>query len=265
MKSRLEIKEALASAFDALGSVAKRERVETYRLVRTAEFIQRMGGSFEGKRVLELGSSLGVNLIGTKQLGARRAVGLDYFVFPESGSNDFYVAPEAFQTLQQAWDTSGVEVIRHNLEDPLPFPDGSFDLVVCNAVIEHVHGIQQLLFHEAFRVLAPGGHFVFTTPNLASLLKRIRFALGRSPNWDIGDYIAQGKNFTGHVREFTVPECTYMLTEAGFKDVHVEAKPGYFKWRWIKMPKKWHVFLFQLLARPFRTLGDLVYASGRKP
>lgn len=264
MKTRTEIEEAFSGAFEALGEAAKRERVEAYRLVRTAEFIQRMGSAYEGKRVLELGSSLGVHLIGSKRLGAARAVGLDYFIFPESGSSDFYVAPDAFASLERAWKGAGVEVIRHDLADPLPFPDGSFDLVVCNAVVEHLHGIHKLLFQEVRRVLAPGGVFVFTTPNIASLLKRVRFLFGRSPNWSIKDYFAQGANFTGHIREFTVPECVFMLGAAGFVHCHVEAKPGYFKWRWLKMPRKWHLFLFQLIARPFRTLGDLVYASGRK-
>jgi|GEM_PF-1184410 len=265
MKTRVEIKGAISEAFNALGDIAKRERVETYRLMRTVEYTERTCGGVSGKRVLELGSSLGVNLISMKHLGAKRAVGLDYFVFPEAGSNDFYIAPDVFQSLQTIWAKERVEVIRHHLGRPLPFEDQSFDLVICNAVIEHLHGIHRLLFHEVQRVLAPAGHFVFTTPNLASLLKRARFLLGRSPNWDIEDYLVQGENFTGHIREFTVAECCHMLMKAGFTDIQVKAAPGYFKWRWLSMPKKWHKFLFQLVARPFRTLGDLVYASGKKP
>jgi ubiquinone/menaquinone biosynthesis C-methylase UbiE len=47
----------------------------------------------------------------------------------------------------------------------LPFCDDSFDLVTANMVLEHL--AQPVgVFTEVARVLAPGGHFVFLTPNL---------------------------------------------------------------------------------------------------
>lgn len=51
----------------------------------------------------------------------------------------------------------------------LPFKDGSFDLVTANMVVEHVGDPTQFL-GDIFRVLRPGGHFVFVTPNLLSPL-----------------------------------------------------------------------------------------------
>ena len=49
----------------------------------------------------------------------------------------------------------------------LPFRDGSFDLVTANMVMEHVHQPERVL-REVRRVLAPGGAFLFHTPNRAS-------------------------------------------------------------------------------------------------
>lgn len=46
----------------------------------------------------------------------------------------------------------------------LPFADGSFDLVISKSVLEHLTHPERVLA-EVARVLAPGGHFVFLTPN----------------------------------------------------------------------------------------------------
>ena len=46
----------------------------------------------------------------------------------------------------------------------LPFADSSFDLVTCSWVLEHL-ATPSAVFADVFRVLKPGGHFVFITPN----------------------------------------------------------------------------------------------------
>jgi ubiquinone/menaquinone biosynthesis C-methylase UbiE len=46
----------------------------------------------------------------------------------------------------------------------LPFDDESFDLVFSRYVLEHVGNPAELL-HEVYRILRPGGMFVFLTPN----------------------------------------------------------------------------------------------------
>ena len=48
-------------------------------------------------------------------------------------------------------------------DQPLPFEDSSFDLVLCAETVEHVRDAQ-LLLSEARRVLRPGGELALTTP-----------------------------------------------------------------------------------------------------
>ncbi len=48
----------------------------------------------------------------------------------------------------------------------LPFADASFDVVSANMVLEHLDRPERV-FAEVRRVLAPGGRFVFVTPNAA--------------------------------------------------------------------------------------------------
>lgn len=46
-----------------------------------------------------------------------------------------------------------------------PIPDDSYDLVVADYVMEHVED-PKLMLQEINRVLRPGGHFLFRTPNI---------------------------------------------------------------------------------------------------
>jgi methionine biosynthesis protein MetW len=57
---------------------------------------------------------------------------------------------------------NGVEFISHNLETPLPFDDRSFDVVVCNDVLEHVE-LKKQLFSEILR--CAGHYVVISLPN----------------------------------------------------------------------------------------------------
>ena len=49
--------------------------------------------------------------------------------------------------------------------EQLPFRDGSFDLVTCNMVVEHLEHPDST-FSELRRVIVPGGRVIFHTPNL---------------------------------------------------------------------------------------------------
>jgi ubiquinone/menaquinone biosynthesis C-methylase UbiE len=48
--------------------------------------------------------------------------------------------------------------------ESMPFPDASFDLVVCDNVLEHISEPAAVL-REVARVLKPGGRFIAKTPN----------------------------------------------------------------------------------------------------
>ncbi len=63
-----------------------------------------------------------------------------------------------------------------NMEQPLPFDDASFDVVVCLEGIEHVVEPHSLI-REICRVVKPGGHIVVSTPNVQSLYSRLEFLL----------------------------------------------------------------------------------------
>lgn len=64
--------------------------------------------------------------------------------------------------------------------EPLPLPEESFDLVVCNQVLEHLKNIYRPL-RELDRVVKTGGHLLIGVPNLAGLYNRALLLAGRQP------------------------------------------------------------------------------------
>jgi methionine biosynthesis protein MetW len=115
----------------------------------------------------------------------------------ESHGIDFF--PSILETAKKR----GVQAIRLDLEkDLFPFPDQSFDVVVCNQVLEHLKQIY-LPLTEMHRVLKPGGHLVISVPNLAAFHNRLLLAVGLQP--------ATIKIMGPHVRSYTLRAFTEFL------------------------------------------------------
>lgn len=68
------------------------------------------------------------------------------------------------------------DVVRRGSLTGLPYPDASFDRVLCLDVLEHLSFADQpRALAELFRVLRPGGELFVTVPNLAHLQSRVHF------------------------------------------------------------------------------------------
>jgi ubiquinone/menaquinone biosynthesis C-methylase UbiE len=63
-----------------------------------------------------------------------------------------------------------IQFIVHDLHEPLPFPDGRFDLVISGLVLEHLRELGGF-FAEAHRVLKPGGRAVVSAMHPAMFLR----------------------------------------------------------------------------------------------
>src|SRR5581483_3094566 len=62
----------------------------------------------------------------------------------------------------------------------LPFPDGTFDFVSCNHVLEHIFRTEKFV-REIRRVLQPQGLAVISVPNTAAWMNRIAFLVAGQP------------------------------------------------------------------------------------
>ena len=78
----------------------------------------------------------------------------------------------------------GVEVDLNGARaEGLPFPDGSFDLVILDNVLEHVDDRARTL-EEIHRVLAPGGILYLVTPKPFAI-----YSLWRDPHYDLAGLV----------------------------------------------------------------------------
>jgi len=102
----------------------------------------------------------------------------------------------------------------------IPIEDGKADLVFALEIIEHLVSPSHLLA-EAFRILAPGGHLLITTPNVARIGNVLKLMVGRS-NFDRLvpiDYEHPEDEWRPHFREYTLSEIEIFLQGVGFEVV----------------------------------------------
>ena len=130
------------------------ERIELFR--------RYVGGP--GRRVLDLGCRDGA--LSLAYAGGNEVVGVD--------ADRDALAEAAKQGIETHWA---------DLDEPLPFDDASFDVVVAGELLEHLRDPRRLV-GEVRRVLRPGGTFVASVPNAYRLKNRLRFLRGRAPEDD---------------------------------------------------------------------------------
>jgi len=178
---------------------------------------QLRGQRAQGSTLLDIGCWDGSRTVTRgRSLGANRLLGVEVYDGP---------AQEASER--------GIDVARIDLEaEPLPFPDGSVDVVVCNQVLEHLKNIW-LPMSEMHRVLRVGGHALLSVPNLGSLHNRVLLAFGRQPT--------SIRVFGPHVRGYTLSEFSNLVERGGAYEIERTRGVGLYP-----IPSPW--------SRPLSTL-----------
>jgi SAM-dependent methyltransferase len=114
---------------------------------------------------------------------------------------------------------------------PLPYPDAAFDLVILCEVAEHLP-TEIPVVAEIGRALAPGGHLVLSTPNVARLHSRWHFLftgthklIRRRTGWDL----SADDLYAYHVNPIDFPLLHTLLHQAGLSVERLDVT--LFKWK----------------------------------
>jgi len=151
-----------------------------------------------GARALDLGCGEGRHVHALYYGAKMHVVGVDLsFDDVVKARQGFEHAPDLDAPDERAFSLSVGNALK------LPFADGSFDLIVCSEVLEHIPDFEQAL-SEITRILKPGGQLAITVP---------RFW----PEW-ICWKLASGYYDTpgGHVRIFKAPQLRNAVKNQGF-------------------------------------------------
>ena len=127
---------------------------------------------------------------------------------------------------------SKISIIGTNAElnDSLPFENERFDVIIASQVIEHIPNTD-IFVKEIYRILAPGGYAIVSTPNLAAAYEIFWLILGLQPfTEEVSNEVSGlGNRFNSyymrerrerdqsHLRSFTLPAIRDLFLWHGFK------------------------------------------------
>jgi 2-polyprenyl-3-methyl-5-hydroxy-6-metoxy-1,4-benzoquinol methylase len=160
-----------------------------------AKLLAAVGG---GKRVLDVGCSSG------------------YLARPLSERGNSIVGIELDPAAAHEAEAFCEQVLVGDVESmELSLPAGSFDVVLCGDVIEHLRDPVAALARLR-PLLRPGGRLVVSTPNVANWAVRLALLAGR---WR---YTDRGILDRTHTHLFTRPTLREALEQAGYRVVRID-------------------------------------------
>ena len=154
-------------------------------------------------RLLDAGCGAGPSLPFLVEQGFK-VIGSDFIYYP---------------LLEAQKRAPGVPLLNCNLDQGLPFADGSLDVILASEVIEHLSK-DKFFLREVWRTLAPGGVLLLTTPNLWDIRRPLAALTRRT--WS-------GYKDPTHINLMTPRRLANLLNEAGFSQVRWRTgiKPAY--------------------------------------
>lgn len=230
-------------AFDAEPSTCK-YRLTSAKYLGIAAFIHAETCTKRPLRLLDVGCGKG------KLILYARSPHVEFTGIDMSGANLEDARRAGYQHTKQG-----------NVNERLPFPDESFDIVLCHHVLEHLLAPERLI-EEMRRVLRPGGILIGGVPMHTWWVRLLRISVVPLvlPRARRAAAIA---NF-GHVQFFTLPSFLALFREfqiedvRGFKFFSAARYLPFENWHWFYRINIWW-------GKRYPNLSPEVNVVGRKP
>lgn len=131
-------------------------------------------------------------------------------------NNNFY-GIEASDWGARKSKEKGIEVKQYFFdgENRLPYENNFFDIISAGEIIEHIYNTDFFL-EEIERILKTGGKLLVSTPNIASLGRRLLLFWGFNPIIEVSPNEPES---SGHIRYFTFQSLQRLLEKHNFKIV----------------------------------------------
>lgn len=172
-----------------------------------------------------------------------------------------------FFPVRRRWAGEEVRVRRCDVErERFPFPDESFDCVVCSEVLEHLLHSPHHMLEESRRVLREGGVLILTTPNAVKLAVRLKVLLGKELCHYRSFYASPPPD--RHHKEYTLSEVRELLLEHGFRVERIFCR-NTTSWRgpsrYASPGRRLLMDLLLAATHLWPTFKELIFARAEKP
>ncbi len=202
-----------------------------------------------GAEVLEIGASILSSLL-KRELDAQVTV--------------------AYHELEKEWGERFRQegISGHALEllrDELPFSENSFDLILCDQILEHFPVAPHFFLKRLFHILKPEGELLLCVPNFARFENRAALLRGRNPQETMDkDFV-----YYAHHREPVAAECRAWVRDCGgmvvedcFTDFEPPTSVGAKAWTAARFLKHWELHRLAHLFIP--SMRDYIFLRCRK-
>ena len=173
--------------------------------------------------------------------------------------DDWHLHGDNQRKIQQFAAESGIKFHLMTKND-IPFENNFFDMVMCNAVFEHLHESPRDLANKMMELLKPNGIFFITVPNAVNIRKRFDVIRGRTnlPPYKMF-YWHPGKSWRGHVREYVRDDLVQLVDYLDLEVLEISGADAMLE----KLPNILHP-LYLAVTKFFDSWKDSWVLVGRK-
>ncbi len=109
---------------------------------------------------------------------------------------------------------AGVKYVIADENDP-HFNLESFDMLMFNGVLEHLHSSPRTMLNKFIKYLKPNGYLFITVPNAVNIRKRIAVLFGKTNLPDYQSFYYHPGDWRGHIREYVENDLILLTKNLG--------------------------------------------------